>query len=105
MPATERRTVHIDGDCALCNSFARFVARRDKRRLFEFIPGNATDTVRLVEGGRTYERSSAALRVMAELGFPWSWLSRAGLIVPRPLRDAVYDWIARRRRRIACRLD
>jgi len=105
MPSTQRRIVHIDGDCALCNSFARFVSRRDKQRLFEFIPGNQTNTVRLVEGGRTYERSSAALRVLLAIGFPWSWLACIGFIVPRPLRDAMYDWVARRRRRIACRFD
>lgn len=95
----------MDGECALCSGLARFVSRRDKQSLFEFIPDNQTDTVRLIEGGRTYERSTAALRVLLALGLPWSVFARAGLVVPRPLRDAVYDWVARRRRGSGCRLD
>ena len=49
------------------------------------------------EGGKTYYRSDAALRVARRMRWPYSWLGALGLLVPRPIRDAVYDRIARRR--------
>jgi predicted DCC family thiol-disulfide oxidoreductase YuxK len=68
--------------------------------------GGVLDTVVLLQAGRVYVRSGAALRILRGLGFPWSLLSIL-LAVPRPLRDALYDGIARRRyrwfgRRDAC---
>jgi predicted DCC family thiol-disulfide oxidoreductase YuxK len=102
MPAPFR--VHIDGACALCNGLARFVKARDKRSRFEFIPDNETGSVILYAGGRMYTRSAAALLILSQLGFPWSWLARAALLVPSAIRDAVYDAIARNRRRLSCPL-
>lgn len=60
----------------------------------------ATDleTVVLVEDGRCYEKSDAALRVARRLGLPYAALSPLRF-VPRPLRDAVYDLVAARRYR------
>ena len=44
-------------------------------------------------------RSEAVLRTLACL--PWPWRALAALrVVPRPLRDAAYDWVAARRRRL-----
>ena len=56
------------------------------------------DTVVLVEDGRLYAHSSAALRIMSHLRWPWRW-GRVFVVVPRPLRDVVYRWIARNRYR------
>ena len=56
------------------------------------------DTVVLVEDGRLYSHSSAALRIMSHLRWPWRW-GRVFVVVPRPLRDVVYRWIARNRYR------
>lgn len=56
------------------------------------------DTVLLVEDGRIYTHSSAALRIARHLRWPWRWV-RMSVIVPRPLRDVVYRWIARNRYR------
>jgi predicted DCC family thiol-disulfide oxidoreductase YuxK len=50
----------------------------------------------LMDGGRVYTRSSAALRIAGGLRFPWS-LARVQIVVPRPLRDWVYDLVARHR--------
>ncbi|MCI0363772.1 MAG: thiol-disulfide oxidoreductase DCC family protein [Phycisphaerales bacterium] len=47
---------------------------------------------------RAYVRSTAALRTLRTLGFPWS-LMYIFVILPRPIRDAIYDWIARHRYR------
>lgn len=45
---------------------------------------------------RVYMRSTAVLKVAKALGFPWS-LSYVFIILPKGLRDAVYNWIARNR--------
>ncbi len=102
----------FDGVCNLCNGFVQFVIARDPQARFRFasLQSNAAasllngriqngpipDSVLLVEDGRIYTQSTAALRVARGLGFPWN-LSYGFLIVPKPLRDAVYDWVASNR--------
>ncbi|HKL88784.1 MAG TPA: DCC1-like thiol-disulfide oxidoreductase family protein, partial [Salinibacter sp.] len=66
------------------------------------------DTIVLVEDGAAYMRSTAALRIARRLSGLWPLLSVC-LVVPRPLRDAVYDWVAANRyrwfgRREQCRV-
>jgi predicted DCC family thiol-disulfide oxidoreductase YuxK len=56
------------------------------------------DTVVLVEDGVLYTHSTAALRIARHLRWPWR-SAFAFVIVPRPLRDVVYRWIARNRYR------
>jgi predicted DCC family thiol-disulfide oxidoreductase YuxK len=106
------RVILFDGVCNLCNGFVRFVIARDPEARFRFasLQSNAAaallngraqqdalpDSVLLVEDGRIYTESTAALRVARGLGFPWN-LCYGLLIVPRPLRDGVYKWIARNR--------
>lgn len=107
--------VFFDGACNLCDASVLFVIDRDPRAHFRFAPlqgptararlgdlapaaGAAPDSIVLVEGGRRYERSAAALRIARRLGPPWSLLW-AGVLVPRPLRDALYRLVARHRYR------
>jgi predicted DCC family thiol-disulfide oxidoreductase YuxK len=66
----------------------------------------AADSIVLVEAGKRYTRSTAALRIARGLRFPWPLLYGL-MLAPRPLRDAVYDWVARHRyewfgKRAAC---
>jgi predicted DCC family thiol-disulfide oxidoreductase YuxK len=106
--------VLFDGTCNLCSRSVKFIIRHDPRGRFAFAslqselgraavrehgrdPGDI-DTVVLVQGGRLYDRSTAALRIAAGLRMPWPLLA-VFLAVPRPLRDAVYCWIARNRYR------
>ena len=56
------------------------------------------ETVALVAGGRVYRKSTAALLTARRLDGLWPLLAIL-LAVPRPLRDAIYDWIGRRRYR------
>jgi len=58
----------------------------------------------LVEEGRVFTRSTAALRIARRLPFPWP-LVAALLAVPRPLRDGVYSLAARYRYRWFGKLD
>jgi predicted DCC family thiol-disulfide oxidoreductase YuxK len=104
----------FDGVCNLCNGAVTWVIERDKRAHFHFAslqsgaassalaavnaPAIMPDSIVLLDADGVHVRSEAALRIAAELGFPWSLLSIAR-IVPRVIRDAVYDYIARNRYR------
>jgi predicted DCC family thiol-disulfide oxidoreductase YuxK len=108
--------VLFDGTCAFCEGAVRFIARRDPDGYFRFgasqspaaaarlAPfGLTRDTARsiiLIEDGRVYLRSTASLRIAAHMRRPWSLL-RVLLVVPRPIRDAVYGIVAGIRHRLA----
>jgi predicted DCC family thiol-disulfide oxidoreductase YuxK len=110
--------VLFDGTCAFCERSVIFIANRDPAAYFRFGAsqspqaasllaehGLTRDVARsmvLIEGDHAYLRSTASLRIAARLGFPWSWL-RVFLLVPEPVRDAVYRVIAAIRHRIAGR--
>lgn len=124
-PRLEHPVILFDGVCNLCNASVDFVVRRDRRARFRLAPlqsplarellsarrqtDEVRDSVVLAEpGGRLSYASTAALRIARGLGFPW-FLLYPLILVPRPLRDAVYDWIARNRyrwfgRRDTCRV-
>jgi predicted DCC family thiol-disulfide oxidoreductase YuxK len=104
----------FDGVCNLCNASVQFVIARDPRARFRFgalqseaaaaclqrlcVQGALTDSVVLIENDRIYTRSTAALRIARGLRFPWP-VAFLLIAVPRPLRDWVYDFVARRRYR------
>jgi predicted DCC family thiol-disulfide oxidoreductase YuxK len=106
------RVVLFDGVCNLCTAWSQFLIRHDPAATFKLAPmqspagqavlrwaGMDTDeylTMVVVEGRRIYTRSSAFFRVMRGLGLPWSLLVIFAL-VPRVLRDWVYDRIAKNR--------
>jgi predicted DCC family thiol-disulfide oxidoreductase YuxK len=62
------------------------------------VPEGDPDTIVVVDGGKAYERSSAVMRILPHMTFPF-WLGRVFVIVPRVLRDVVYKFIARNRYR------
>jgi predicted DCC family thiol-disulfide oxidoreductase YuxK len=103
-----------DGVCVFCSRWVRFVAARDKAQRFRFTaiqsgygtrlalafgidPGDP-DTNAVVHGGIAYFKSDAALTVLSHLR-GWGWV-RMLRLVPKPLRDAVYNLVARNRYRI-----
>lgn len=119
----------FDGPCVLCNAMVRWVARRDSRGRFRFAPlqseaarrvleeaaSDLRDTRQIasllsnqlrddaesmvvVDGTGVHLRSDAAIQIARTLGFPWS-LASAATLIPRPVRDAVYNTIARSRYR------
>lgn len=69
-----------------------------KHLLGEIRGERGPDSVVLVDGERGYTHSTAALRIARHLRAPYRWLF-AFAIVPRPIRDLVYRWIARNRYR------
>ena len=105
-----------DGGCALCHGAVRFVVRRDRGRPpVRFSPLGGESFARAMEGRGRLElpdslvvvteadellvRSEAALYLARRAGGPWRALAMLARWVPRLARDAVYDFVARRRRR------
>jgi predicted DCC family thiol-disulfide oxidoreductase YuxK len=110
-----------DGTCGFCADSVQLVLRHDRRRTLRFASlqgafGAAVrarhpelaraDTVVWVDpasegrGERVLLRSDAALEVAAYLG-GWFHLARVAAILPRPLRDAAYDLVARHRHQLS----
>lgn len=104
----------FDGVCNLCNASVQWVLKHDRAGIFKFAAlqseaGQALlcqfglspenfDTVVLVDGERLFTRSDVALEIVRRMGGFWSVFSFFK-IIPRPIRDAVYDWVARNRYR------
>ena len=103
----------FDGICNLCNGLVQFVIARDPSQKFRFgalqshgaqrllastTPHTAPvpDSIVLVDAGRVFTRSTAALRIARQLTFP-SRLAYLFIVVPLPVRDWVYDWVASHR--------
>ena len=112
----------FDGHCSLCNAAVDFVLKRDakKKLLFASIQGSEgqrvlkmyqlppsyLETLVLVEQGQVYLGSTAALRVARLLGGGWP-LFYSLIIIPKGLRDRIYQWIGTHRykwfgRRASC---
>lgn len=105
----------FDGVCNLCTGAVRFVIDRDAGKRFRFAPlqspaaarllgpaapgGDRLDSMVLVDGERIHRKSTAALLTARRLDGLWPLLAVL-LAVPRPVRDAAYDWIGRRRYRL-----
>jgi len=124
--------VLFDGVCNFCDASVNFIIEHDPKRYFKFAPlqsdegrrlaneygfESATaeskesasdlipiDSVILVEDGKAYTHSTAALKILKRLGAPWS-LMYAFVIVPKPIRDWVYKLFARYRYRMFGRKD
>jgi len=109
----QEKIILFDGVCNLCNGSVIFVLRWERKPIYHFasiqsetgkellewcgLPQNYTQAVILLDQGTIYFGSTAALRIGRTLNFPWSLLSSAGLVIPKPIRDWVYNQIASHR--------
>ena len=118
MDVKHQSVLLFDGECGLCTRIVQLVLRADRKGTlcFASLQGDfarkiiarhaelrAVDSMALLDATAAGDyhvsvRSEAALRLARYLGFPWSLFGLARLI-PRPIRDRGYDWIARRRHR------
>lgn len=114
-PKIEKPLVLFDGVCNLCTWAVRFIVARDPGAKFQFASlqsplarrlgeqygfSTATpETIVLIESGRCYTESDAALRIARRLSGPWPVFAIA-VAVPRFLRDPFYRAIARNRYRL-----
>ncbi|RYY68976.1 MAG: thiol-disulfide oxidoreductase DCC family protein [Chitinophagaceae bacterium] len=110
----ESPLILFDGVCNLCNGAVQFVIRHDKKGQFKFaslqsesgqhllqkhqLPQENFTSFVLIENGKTYIRSTAALRVARSLTGAVKLLY-GFIIVPPFIRDAVYNFIAKHRYR------
>lgn len=98
----------FDGECNLCNSSVQFIIRHDKKKRFLFAPLQSAagqrakhvvgevDSIVLYNNGRYFTKSDAALGVARMLSGLWPVLY-AGIILPRFIRDGIYEYISRNR--------
>lgn len=109
-----------DGVCGLCDSSVQFILRHDRKRSMRFATlqgetGQAAfarfpelrgvDSVILLRPDGASVRSTAVLEVARYLGGVWRLLAAPGWLLPRALRDRVYDLVARHRYRVFGKLD
>ena len=112
----------LDGDCGLCHRLAIFMEKHldsmkkikfqsiessSSQELIQNFPKNQQnmDTVYLYTKGKSYTRSSAAIRCLLFLKWYWKIWFPIFWIVPLPLRDFIYTIIAKNRHRIFSKPD
>jgi len=111
---SDQSVLLFDGVCNLCNGFVQFLIKRDPGRRFRYaslqsktgrsllvavgLPVDEINTVVLIENGKAYTRSDVALRASKHMRGTWPLL-RVFYLIPRPIRNVIYDWIARNRYR------
>ncbi len=102
----------FDGVCNLCNGAVTYIIKRDKNNLFKFaalqseigaqliakfnIDTEKVDSIILIDGDKQYEKSSAALHIAKHLSEAYPLLF-GFMVLPRFIRDSVYDYIAKNR--------
>jgi len=108
------RIVFYDGDCGFCNTSVQLILKNRKKN-FYFIPLQAEfshkimaqfneeikmNNLYLLENGKLYKKSTAAIRIAKNLRKLYPFLFYVGFIVPRFIRDWIYDQVAKRRHNI-----
>jgi len=107
------KVILFDGVCNLCNGSVIFVLQKERKPVFKFasiqsepgkellnwcgLPANYNQAIILIDNGKIYLGSTAALKIGQTLKFPWSFLASLGFIIPRSIRDWVYNQIAKHR--------
>jgi predicted DCC family thiol-disulfide oxidoreductase YuxK len=111
----DKKIILFDGVCNLCNASVQYILRHDKKKQFIFgslqgeegqmllkkfqLPTDQFHSFLLVENEKVYSHSTAILRVAKWLGGPWSLLY-VFIMVPRFIRDPVYNLLSRNRYRL-----
>ncbi|UPK45331.1 thiol-disulfide oxidoreductase DCC family protein [Paenibacillus pabuli] len=106
--------VLVDGVCHFCQGLTKWIIKRDPEGKYHFaslqsdvakkllekgnLSTDSMDTFVLIEDGKYYTRSTAALRLAKGLKFPYPLLYVL-IIVPKFIRNAVYNTVARNRYR------
>jgi predicted DCC family thiol-disulfide oxidoreductase YuxK len=110
----------FDGVCGLCNRNVDFILRHDRNRKFKFValqdqkalkilssaglpPPDYSSSI-LFQDGQFYYKSDVYFAIFSALGMPWSMITPLRLI-PKSLRDKVYDCVAANRYRVFGKLE
>jgi predicted DCC family thiol-disulfide oxidoreductase YuxK len=113
--ANENTILLFDGVCNLCNGLVKFIQNRKSTRDIRFAPlqspagksllnkfkldSEGIDTVVYISRGSYYLKSAAILQILKDIGRGWR-LFYGLVVIPRFIRDFLYDLIARSRYRI-----
>ena len=116
LAALPRPIILFDGDCGFCNKSIQFILNRDKRKQFHFaalqseigkvalrqagLREDFDDSLVLIDDDGTHIRSTGVARIAARLDGVWK-LGGLGRVIPRGLRDWMYDVVAKNRQRLA----
>ncbi|WP_327209523.1 thiol-disulfide oxidoreductase DCC family protein [Rhizobium leguminosarum] len=116
--ADDQPLIVFDGECVFCSGWVKFVLKHDKQQRYRFIAAQTPlgaalyrhygldardyETNILIEEGRGLFKSDGTIRMVAGLGFPYS-LVKIFRLLPRRVADALYEFIARNRLKIAGR--
>lgn len=111
-PLFENSIILFDGVCNFCSSIVQFAIKRDHKGIFKFtalqsesgkillnrfnLPTDDFDTFILIESEHCFQRSTATLRLFRKLNGLWPLLYLF-IVVPRPIRDFVYNMVAKYR--------
>ncbi|MGB0367914.1 MAG: thiol-disulfide oxidoreductase DCC family protein [Flavobacteriales bacterium] len=112
MTETSDTVLLFDGVCNLCSESVQFVLERNRKENVKFaslqsdfgaktlanfnLPANYVSSLVLVENGNVFVKSDAALKLAKHLNGLWK-IGSVLLIVPKFIRNPVYDWIAKNR--------
>lgn len=105
--------IFYDGICIFCDSFVGFIIKRDKGKFclcqlqseaakklsakYGFqIKSENPDSLILLKNGKSYDKSTAAIMILRELGGAWKIMG-ALLIIPKSWRDKAYDYFGKNR--------
>lgn len=111
---SEERVILFDGECPLCRRLVTFLIQADPQQRIRLatvqsppgqdllrwasLPVDHFSTVAYIANGQVSVRSEAFFNALAQLGWPWRALG-IFRVLPRPLRDALYNLVARNRYR------
>ena len=105
----------FDGLCNLCSGSANFIIKRDKRAKYKFaslqsevgiklciqhnIDTTKIDSIVLIKDDAVYIKGAAVLEILKDMPIGWRLL-RVGVILPKEIRDWLYDFVAKHRYKI-----
>ena len=108
----EPPVILFDGVCNFCNYWVNFAIKRDGKKKLKFTPLQGETAMQLlpryninptslssvifIDAGKAYTQSSAAIRICKHLNGGWK-LFYALIVIPKFIRDFLYNIIARNR--------
>ena len=108
----DKSIILFDGVCNFCNGVVNFLIKQDKEKKLRFaalqseagkkilvqygFPPSYQQSFIFIDKGKASRKSTAALKLFSQLPWFWKWM-QIFWIVPKFLRDAVYEFISKHR--------
>lgn len=122
----DKKIIFFDGVCNLCNGFIDYVIKRDSHKKIYYTSLQSDYAIKMLKShqinldkdyttiyyytnGKLYSQSSAILNVFLELSAAHRFFAKVCLILPKFIRDGIYNFIAKNRyaffgKKESCRL-